>query len=716
MKRYFILLSCLSGLQVFSQTNDSINKNELIELDQTVISGQYNNQSVKKSIYEVKVITREIIDRQAGNTLADVLNQTLNMNIIPNSSTGKSTVRMFGLDGQYFKILVDNIPLVNDEGLGNNTDLTQINLDDIQQVEIVEGAMGVEYGANSIAGVINIITKKGGKNLYDISAVVQEETVNNEYNWKNKGKHIQSLKIGHKFSDKIYGNLSFSRNDFQGFFNDKQGKNYAFSDKLRGYDWIPKLQNSAKALVQYKDENFRLFYKFEYFNEETKYYNPEVKLNHQPQTDTDNPTSDDRRYTTDRIYNHLNASGRFKNAINYDISLSYQEQKRKLKSYTYEILTGNENDIKKYDYESRKVYYSKGMFSNFINKNDYFDFQFGYEIDQTKGYASPISMEYNADPNKPVERRIGTYDIFASSEISLNDKISFRPGARIMFSEQFNTQYVMSFSAKYSFAKNWELRGILGTSPRLPNYDEMYSYMVDVNHDIRGNENLNPEKGISGFLHLKNSLNINSITSFEQKLSIWKIDLKDKIELVPIAGDGLRYLYENIDNYKVQGITYLNQYSFGNFFAGIGATITGIKQSIDQTNVVEKEDNKYFYTVQANASISYKFSKSNTIVSAFYKYNGEEQRYVLKTNPDNTKEQFLEKGKQQGFSWLDASVRQSFFKNKFDITLGARNLFDVKNLRNTTSSDGAHTAAATSIMYGYGRSYFVKLSFNLGIN
>ena len=145
-------------IHVTAQTNDSISEFDSIELNPTVISGQYNRQSVKNSIYEVKVINRDMIDRLAGSNLADVLNQTLNINIVGNSSTGKSTVKMFGLDGKYFKILVDNIPLLNDEGLGNNIDLTQINLDDIEQIEIVEGSMGVDYGANAIAGVVNIIT------------------------------------------------------------------------------------------------------------------------------------------------------------------------------------------------------------------------------------------------------------------------------------------------------------------------------------------------------------------------------------------------------------------------------------------------------------------------------------------------------------------------------------------------------------------------------
>ena len=713
MKRRFFLLSLLTTLTLQAQEINSFPKDSTINLEQTVISGQYNAQSVKKSIYEVKVISQEMIERQAGNTLADVLNQTLNMNIIPSSSTGKSTVQMFGLDAQYFKILVDNIPLVNDEGLGNNTDLTQINLDDIQQIEIVEGAMGVEYGANSIAGVINIITKKGGKNKFDISATLQEETIGDEYNWKNKGRHIQSLKIGHKFSDKIYANLSFSRNDFQGFFDDKKGKNYPNNDGLRGYEWLPKEQNAAKAFVQYKKDNYRLFYKFEYFNEETKYYDPNPIASTNAPTATVDYFGKDRTYTTDRIYNHLNASGRFRKAINYDVSFSYQEQKRKLKSYNYEILEGVEHDVNKFEYESRKVYYSKGMFSNFINKNDYFDFQFGYEIDQTKGYASTSAGDFF---QKPIERKLGTYDFFASSEINLNDKLSFRPGARVMFSEQFDTQYVMSLSAKYLFGKQWELRAIVGTSPRLPNYEEMYSYFVDVNHNVQGNENLNPEKGVSAFVHLKKNWNIGENNSLEQKVSLWKINLKDKIDLIVVEESPLKYQYRNIDNYDVQGFTYLNQFKVHQFMGGIGFTLTGIKQDIDEAVAVNSVKNKYFYSTQINANVSYILPKTNTIFSLFYKYNGAQEQFVLKNNPENTSEQILVKGKQEAFNWMDASIKQSFWNKKLDLTIGARNLFDVKYLNSSSGNDGAHSQGSTSILYGYGRSYFAKLTFNLGIN
>ena len=99
-------LFLLGAFSSFAQENDSIVP-KVNKLDEVVVTGQYNPQSVKKSVFEVKVITRADIDRQAGNNLADILNQTLNINIIPNASTGKSGVQLFGLDAQYFKILVD---------------------------------------------------------------------------------------------------------------------------------------------------------------------------------------------------------------------------------------------------------------------------------------------------------------------------------------------------------------------------------------------------------------------------------------------------------------------------------------------------------------------------------------------------------------------------------------------------------------------------------
>jgi outer membrane receptor for ferrienterochelin and colicins len=96
----------------------------------------------------------------AATNVADVLNQSLNIQITPDTRSGNSTANMMGLDGNYVKVLIDNIPVVGDTGLGSNIDLTKLSLNNVERIEVVKGSMGVEYGNGAVAGVINIITKK----------------------------------------------------------------------------------------------------------------------------------------------------------------------------------------------------------------------------------------------------------------------------------------------------------------------------------------------------------------------------------------------------------------------------------------------------------------------------------------------------------------------------------------------------------------------------
>ena len=130
-------------------------KDKMYSLDSVVVSAQIEPQSIKKSVKNVQVISKEQIQKMGAVNLADVLNQYVNISVLPNVNTGKQTVSMMGLGGNYFKVLVDNIPLVSENGFGNNTDLSQVNLDDVERIEIVEGAMGVTHGANAVTGILN---------------------------------------------------------------------------------------------------------------------------------------------------------------------------------------------------------------------------------------------------------------------------------------------------------------------------------------------------------------------------------------------------------------------------------------------------------------------------------------------------------------------------------------------------------------------------------
>ena len=685
--------------------NDSIQRNELEEV---VLTGQYNKQSVNKSVFEVEVLTQDDIQRLAGNNLADVLTQTLNMNIVPQAGEGSSGIEQFGFNSEYIKILVDNVPIIGAEGFGNAIDVTQINLDDIEQIEIIEGSMGVQYGANAVTGVVNIITKKSAKQKWQITPYIQEETIGDEYSWFDEGRHIQSIKVGHNISDKLYANVLYTHNDFKGFLNNQKGENYyntnSENDSLRGYEWLPKEQNTVKALLNYSDKkNFRAFYKFEYFTERTQNFADNVFFNANSSTQTVNPSANDELFKSTRFYHHLNATGKIKNQINYNLSASYQEQVKNYELYTYWLHSGNKSTIDNYDYNTRQGLFSRGTFSNFFN-NENAKFELGYEVNLDEGSASGLASQ-NVD-NRTKTNKLNTYSFFASSELKASKNISLRPGARIIASSQFSTQYALSLSAKFALPNDYQLRVITGSSPKLPNFEQLYYYLVDSNHNVQGNENLNTENGKSIFVHFKKTYwGKDYKLKYTPKLSAWYLDVDDKIDLIVESTSPLAYKYQNIDLYRTWGLSFRNKLDYKNLTASIGVSFSGESQVL---NSAENFNDDYLYAFQVNSNISYQVPKWQTTFSTFFKYNGPTYQFVYDTEDTS----IIRKSKLDGYAWLNASIQQKIAKN-FTVTLGARNVLDITRVNLDNGQAGTHTASSASQLLGYGRSYFLKCLYNL---
>lgn len=704
-----ILLAFLFSVSVgFSQEEkETVNLDSIQDLTPVILTGQYKPQAVDKSIFEVDVLRQTDIKRMAGNSLDDVLKQSLNLNVIPNSGEGRSGVEQFGFNSEYIKILIDGIPVIGDEGFGNAIDISQINLDDVEQIEIVEGSLGVQYGANAVTGVINIITKKGASHKWNVTPYVQEETVGSEYNWNNEGRHIRSIKIGHNFSDSWYGEASFIQNDFQGFFGEKNGEFYYnpedSADKTRGYDWLPKLQHTAKALVNYNKGNFRAFYKFEYFDEQTDKFANTVFLNYNSATQTINPTANDEIFRSDRIYHHLNFTGKL-NEMNYNLSVSYQNQKRNRESFTRNLLTGDQFNSERFDYNTRKGFFSRGTLNNLV-LSDLYNLEIGYEITSDKGSASGLS-EQNSTTDRRI-REVNLFSGFASAEFQPTQKLSFRPGIRYMYSNKFSNQFAFSFSGKYDFDNGYQLRAVLGSSPKLPNYEELYFYLVDSNHDVRGNPDLKTEKGKSAFVHLKKRFSFNESTvSYQPKFSAWYLDVDDKIDLIVARVSPLSFQFENIDTYKTWGLAFRNKLYYNQFSMGFGVSLNGESKILKS---MEEYDDRFLYSVEVSGQLSYLIEKWNTSFSGFYKYNGRQQQFVSTIDSDGNS--IISKDTRDAFSWLDFSIRKTFASNQFELTLGARNLLDIKEIK-TVSPSGVDITGNNSLLIGYGRSYFLKALFN----
>lgn len=695
----FCLLSICMG---FSQEkdNDSIVAKKMQEV---VVTGQFSPQSIKKSVFNVRLISAKDIQNLAANNLSDVLNQYLNITVRPSGTNGRSTVSLFGLDSQYFKIFMDGVPLANEAGLGNNIDLSQINLNDIEQIEIVEGSMGVTHGANSVSGILNIVTKKSSQYKWNISATTQEETVKNEFSVFEKGRHIQALKIAHAINDNWFISLGANRNDFQGFLDVKKGKNYSENDQNRGYRWLPKEQLNGTGLISYKKNNFNIFYKFEYLDETVDYYNSTVQSGYNAQLGSYR-YANDKRYLTNRYFHNLNSTGKLFSKLNYNISLSHQKQERNIEDFKYYLPTKTEGNNVVIKDQSMEVLYSTGTLSNFFECKKV-DLQLGYEFVNNKGFSLVQETNNNI---VPVSKKLENYDFFIFSEIKATEKFSIRPGIRVSAQSKFKNQQASSLGIRYLFNNGIELRGSYGTSFRTPTFQELYSKQIFDGHFFAGNENLIPETSTSYEMSLKKTSILPSEVQISNTFSGSFLNVNHRIDMAlvrfnPDTGNP-EYQYINISKYRMWNASTTNQFKKENWSFNLGASVIGVSQKLE--NQVFTSNEKYLYAFNLNSSVTYTVPKWTITFSAYYKFNGKTQQFI-----EGTSEYII--STIDSSNWLDASIRKTFFKNKFETTIGGRNLMNVTNINQTKASEGAGHAGASQIMLAYGRSYFLKLTYNL---
>ncbi|MFB9119857.1 TonB-dependent receptor plug domain-containing protein [Bergeyella porcorum] len=698
------LMSTVCVVNVYAQnvrlkaSRDSLERS----IEEVVITGQYGISTIKKSLHKVEVITKEDIKKMSQNSVAEVLNQNLNILIIPERNSGNSKANIMGLGANYTKILVDNVPLIGDEGLGSNIDLTKINLDNVERIEIVKGSMGVEFGNNAMAGIINIITKNSDKKKWDIRGFVQEETVNNEYDWIDygKGKHIQSLGISHNINENWFVNLSFNRTDFQGFWGEQKGKNYFEQDNKRGYEWQPKEQVNSALSLRYNRGNTKWFYKLDFLSEDVNYYNPLVQL---LSLGGGNRTyiSNDRNYFTTRWLNHMGISTQIFEKTRLNIDLSHQKQTRNSQDVRFDIparnilLTGDETT-----YYQSETLYSRGNISNFIRK-DNTDVQLGYEVDYTKGFSNWAAGSYN---QSDIRRSVFSGGIFASGEFQLLPQWFIRPGIRYNFSDTFKAKPTYSLVLKTLLNEKSEVRAIIGTSNRNPNFEELFTYFVDSNHDIRGNENLKPENAYSGSILYTISGQNNAGIRWSFDANTMYLQIRDKIHSAVVNNAPLQFRFINVDAFESWVTSVSGKLNTHQWSIRAGASIMGRSQEI-----YEILKDQYRFSAEWNASAHYTIPQTQTSFAVYYKGVG--SNYDIMEDQSLGVTQYI-LTKRKGFSLLDASVSQSFFKERFSLTMGVRNLLDVTNVRNTTSTGGAHGTGENAQMLFYGRSYFGRINFN----
>ncbi len=658
---------------------------EATYLNDVVVTGQFEPQSIDQSVHTVKAIHREQIEAQGAIDLADVLSNNLNITLTPSKSEGRTSISMLGLDGQYVKVLIDGIPVPSINGNGNNVDISQINMNSIERVEIVEGPMAVSYGANALAGVVNLITKQSTYN----SVSIQEETVGPEYGW-DKGRHIQTINLGKDLGEKWSIQGEFQRNDFRGFFNGFEGKDHTENDDLRGHDWLPKLQYATSAFATYKGKRFRGRYRVNYFGQKLDRHSRVVFPDEHISSGIENPFALDLRNETRRYGHYLDFSGQLghDNPIGYSVVSAFTKVRARQYNYRYRIQTEQEEEITNEEISFLESFTSRGNVTNILGSQP-FDLELGYEYTHESVDGAQID-----EGQQSIDNIAG----FANLEWTPISKLTLRPGFRTFYNSLYASPLIYSINAKYNAPANFDIRFSAGRSYRTPNITELYFWFVDANHDVRGNPELRPEDGYGLSLDIKKRIKTGNLLA-SSSLKLFYNNLSDQIMLAVVNEAPLQFQYINIERFKSKGLSFNNQLEWPKIAINVGASYIGrFNQFFEDDNSLDD----FLFSPELNFNTIYKL-KPNLSLALYYKHTGRVEQYIQE-------DEEFRKGVTESFNWLDLTSTWRF-NNHFEFRGGVKNLMNITDVQTTTGQAGVHSAAATTTALAYGRSYFLRATY-----
>ena len=137
-------------------------------IDNVVVTANKYETKQREVATIVNVVPPLIIESTTSNSMADVLNFQTGLRVEETcSNCGVPQIRINGLEGQYTQILMDSRPIFS--SLASVYGLEQLPAGMVDRIEVIRGGGSALYGANAIAGVVNIITKEPNRNSLNIS-------------------------------------------------------------------------------------------------------------------------------------------------------------------------------------------------------------------------------------------------------------------------------------------------------------------------------------------------------------------------------------------------------------------------------------------------------------------------------------------------------------------------------------------------------------------
>jgi vitamin B12 transporter len=164
MRKRIVNLLCvlLLSTPAFAEPPDAV-------LPEVVVTASRWEEPVERVPQDVTIITRADIEKKGVTFIADLLRLQPDLQVVQNGGPGmQATLLMRGGGSSQVLVMVDGFKL-NSASTGQ-ADLSGLLTTDVERIEIIKGPQSTLYGSEAMAGLVNIITKRGaGKLKADLS-------------------------------------------------------------------------------------------------------------------------------------------------------------------------------------------------------------------------------------------------------------------------------------------------------------------------------------------------------------------------------------------------------------------------------------------------------------------------------------------------------------------------------------------------------------------
>lgn len=483
-KNFFVLAAVIVSNQLFAQKDTAL-------LDEVVLTATKFEQKQSQTGKVVTVINKEQIEKSAGKTVAQVLNEQAGIMIAGayNVPGSVQTVFMRGASSGRTLILVDGIPMNDPSMINNEFDLNLFSINDVERIEVCRGAQSTLYGSDAIAGAINIITvKKDVNTAFNVKATGSFGNLNTARN---------NVQLFGKISNKLTYTTRFAKLSTDGF-SAANDRNYTGNFDNDGYNG-----NVANAALQYQvmpSLSLRTF----------------VQHSRYKAAIDAGVFNDDKDYT---INNSNLASGGgfgFKKGI-VSITGNYQYGKLERRYLNDSLHAPGFAKFESNRYSGKTQFaelYGDVKAAAWLTVLAGFDYRRGAMNQQYLSISSfgPYSSEFE---NKSLHQTSLYGSLFFSA---LENKLNIETGGRLNDHSRYGKNSTFTFNPSYKFNDNWRLFGSIGSGFKAPSIFQVYDA-------FSGNEDLEPETSTNYEFGVQQSH-----TAFSSRLVYFHRNIKNGID------------------------------------------------------------------------------------------------------------------------------------------------------------------------------------------